>query len=112
MSALVLERKSQPDETPTVGTFMITPPIDEGYWSYRVRLGDGQALVGFPKFFTVGIGFAVEDDWNTNLPYNCTAEEICEHIRHNRLDLTITDAEIIEGIKLIQEAIDADAVAS
>ena len=30
-----------------------------------VRLSDAQAILGFPKYLTIGIGFAIEDDWNT-----------------------------------------------
>ena len=67
---LKLERQGQEDKTPVFGAkgrgvAMITPPIDEDYWAYRVRLSDTQSIVGFPKFGTVGIGFAVEEDWNT-----------------------------------------------
>ena len=63
MSDLTLERKNQPNETAVFGsedgpTLLLTPPIDEDYWEYRVRLSETQAIVGFPKFSTVGIGFA------------------------------------------------------
>lgn len=68
---LTLEVRGQEDRTVAVGPMMLTPLIDEGYWKYRVMLSDTQAIVGFPKFFTVGIGFAVEEDWNTNLPHTC-----------------------------------------
>lgn len=75
---LVLERKEEHDNPPIGGVIMITPALNEDYWAYRVRLSEKQAIVGFPKFGTIGIGFAVEDDdWNTNLPYSgCSAEEI------------------------------------
>ena len=39
---------------------MITPPLDEDYWLFRVKLYEDQAIVGFPKFGTIGIGFAQE----------------------------------------------------
>ena len=68
------------------GGIAITPAIGEDYWAYRVRLSEAQAIVGFPKFFTVGIGFAQEEDWNTNLPYTCGTEEIYDHIAHNKGD--------------------------
>lgn len=82
-----LERAAQPDETITTAvqstTILITPPISSDYWSYRVQLNERQALVGFPKFGSIGIGFAREDDWNTNLPYTCHTLEILSHIWHN-----------------------------
>lgn len=108
MSNLILETKNQQDGTVQIGPVSLTPAISEDYWTYRVRLTDAQAIVGFPKFFTIGIGFAVEDDWNTNLPYTCTAEEIYEHIEHNRGDASITREDCITAIRMIQEAAKAD----
>jgi len=105
---LVLERKDQADETPTVGAISMTPPITEDYWTYRVVVADGQAIVGFPKFNTIGIGFAVEEDWNTNLPYSVAAEELLEHIGHNRGSDDISDETCLEAIRLIQAAARAD----
>lgn len=81
----------------------VTPPLDGDYWLFRVRLSDKQAIVGFPKFFTIGIGFQVEEDWNTNLPYQCEAEEIYNHIKHNKGDKRIAKQKCIEAIKAIQE---------
>ena len=63
---------------------MVTPPLDENYWIVKVSLSDNQAIVGFPKFGTIGIGFQVEEDWNTNLPYQCSSDKIYKHIRHNK----------------------------
>jgi len=102
---LTLERKVQPDRTIRVagGAGMVTPPIGEGYWSLRVQVSKRQAVVAFPKFGTVGIGFEVEEDWNTNLPYTCDAETIYKHIRHNRLDAGRKNC--IEAIRMIQAAI-------
>ncbi|QKW15320.1 hypothetical protein [Verrucosispora sp. NA02020] len=108
MSKLSLETKNQQDETVRIGPVALTPAVDEGHWTYRVRLTGAQSIVGFPKFSTIGIGFAVEDDWNTNLPYTCTAEEIYEHIEHNRGDASITREDCIAAIRLIQEAAKAD----
>lgn len=108
MAELTLERKSQQDLTPQIGPISLTPPIDEDYWEYRVRLSDTQAIVGFPKFSTIGIGFAQEEDWNTNLPYTCKAEEIFEHIEHNKGDEAISDADCIEAIRLVQQAATED----
>lgn len=109
-TALVLETKSQQNKTPVIdGLVMMTPPIDEDYWAYRVRLGDsGQAIVGFPKFRTIGIGFAREEDWNTNFPYTCSAEDIYAHIEHNKGDDAITREDCLTAIRMVQEAARAD----
>jgi len=85
----------------------MTPPIAEDYWRFRVRLSDKQAIVGFPKFTTIGIGFAVEEDWNTNLPYSSPTDEIYEHIKHNKGDRTISKARVLAAIRLVQEAAQA-----
>ena len=84
----------------------ITPPIDGNYWVLRVPLSDTQAIVTFPKFFTFGIGFQEEEDWNTNLPYNQSAECIFDHISHNKGDDKISDADCIAAINLIKETIE------
>lgn len=84
---------------------LVTPAISEDFWLFRVKLnGAGQAILGFPKFFTVGIGFAKETDWNTNLPYGCTTEEIYNHIKHNKGDSKIPKARVLEAIRLVQSA--------
>jgi len=85
-------------------TVLITPPIDEDFWIFRVPLSDKQAIVGFPKFFTIGIGFQVEEDWNTNLPYTADAKKIFNHISHNKWDDSISDADCIAAIRIVQEA--------
>jgi hypothetical protein len=105
---MILERRNQRDKTTHVGRAMLTPAIGEDYWSYRVRLSDKQAIVGFPKFSTIGIGFAVEDDWNTNLPYTCDTDEIFGHILHNKGDASIADNDVREAIAMVQAAIRAD----
>lgn len=105
---LTLERRDQVDETPSIGLVMMTPRLGEDYWAYRVRLTDTQAIVGFPKFTTIGIGFAVEEDWNTNLPYTCGTEEIYDHIEHNAGDPAITREMCLAAIALVQEAATAD----
>ena len=111
---LTLERKNQPNETPILagGALMMTPMIDEDYWQYRVRLSDKQAVLGFPKFLVIGIGFAVEEDWNTNFPSTCETEEIFEHIKHNKGDDAIPDDDVRAAIKLIQDAAMADRSAA
>lgn len=83
----------------------ITPPIDENYWVLRVPVSDTQAIVAFPKFFTLGIGFQKEEDWNTNLPYKCDADEIYNHIAHNKGSAKIKKETCIEAIRIIQNAI-------
>jgi hypothetical protein len=108
MANLTLESKTQSDLTPTIGPAMITPPISEGYWTYRVRVGETQAIVGFPKFNTIGIGFAVEEDWNTNLPYTCGTEEIYEHIEHNKGDDSISREDCLRAIEMVRAAARAD----
>lgn len=106
---LVLETKDQDNETPVIGgQILLTPGLGEDYWAYRVVLSERQAIVGFPKFSTIGIGFAVEsEDWNTNLPHSCDAEEIYDHIAENKDDDSITREDCITAIKMIQEAIKA-----
>jgi hypothetical protein len=108
MPDLRLERRDQPDETGVVGPVVFTPPIDEDYWSYRVVLSEHQAIVGFPKFSTIGIGFAVEEDWNTNLPYTSETDKIFQHIAHNKGDDRIADVDVKHAIRLVQDAASAD----
>ncbi|MET0416657.1 MAG: hypothetical protein ABW022_11620 [Actinoplanes sp.] len=105
---LTLENRNQPDGTAHIGPIALTPMVGENYWTYRVQLTEQQAILGFPKFNTIGIGFAVEEDWNTNLPYTVNAEEIYEHIEHNRGDSRIGREDCIEAIRLIQQAATAD----
>ncbi len=93
-------------KTPNGGTISITPPLDKEYWAMRIPLSDKQAIVCFPKFFTVGIGFQIENaDWNTNLPYSSPAKEIFEHIKCNKGDESISDEDCMRAIELLQEAI-------
>lgn len=108
MTELVLETRDQRDKTVHAGPIAIAPFVNEDYWAYRVKLSDRQAIVGFPKFFTVGIGFAVEEDWNTNLPYTYTPEEIYDHIAHNKGDESISREDCITAIRMIQDAVKAD----
>lgn len=103
-----LEIKETPDTTVVFdtpkGVVMLTPSIGEDYFIFRVKLSDTQAVLGFEKFGTVGIGFAQEEDWNTNLPYTCSAQEILDHIRHNKGDDAISDDDVLEAIELVQAA--------
>jgi hypothetical protein len=114
VSELRLEVRDQADGTVRIGgVFQMTPPsIGEDYWTYRVRLGGKQAVVGFPKFSTIGVGFAVEEDWNSNLPYTCDAGEIFDHIAHNKGDDSIADDDVREAIRMVQEAATAGVQAA
>jgi hypothetical protein len=107
---LKLEKKAQPDLSPHIAInkksiAVMTPPIKKEYWSYRVPLSEKQAVVAFPKFGTIGIGFQQEEDWNTNLPHCCSAKDIFDHIAHNKADETISDNDCIKAIEMIQEEI-------
>jgi hypothetical protein len=108
MDMLRLERKDEQDSGIINAHISMTPAIGEDYWAYRVIVGEHQAILGFPKFSTIGIGFAVEEDWNTNLPYTCTTDEIWEHIRHNKGDERIPDEWCLTAIRMVQEAATAD----
>jgi len=100
------------DDSTIVGNgnvIMITPAIDEDYYIYRVKLYKNQAIVAFPKFGLIGIGFAIEEtDWNTNLPSDCSSEEIYQHIKCNKKYKQITKKMIIEAIDIIKEQIISD----
>ena len=83
---------------------MITPPLNQDYWLFRVPLFKDQAIVCFPKFVTIGIGFAIEDaNWNTNLPYCFSPEQIYNHIRVNKKYDEISKADCIQAIAKIIE---------
>lgn len=101
---LELERRYQENASRVAPGLLMTPLVGEGYWAYRVKLGDKQAVLGFPKFHTIGIGFAQETDWNTNLPYSVGTEEIFRHIAHNKGDDSIGDDDVREAIRLVQAA--------
>lgn len=85
---------------------LFAPPVGEDYWLLRVKVSDNQALIAFPKFCTIGMGFAQEEDWNTNLPTDCDTDEIWDHIKHNKGDDSIPDDRCIEAIRMIQEAVE------
>ncbi len=85
---------------------LITPPIDEDFWLYRVAVSKKQAIVAFPKFGTIGCGFQEETDWNTNLPIGEPAEKLYDHISHNRRagGDTPPKQRCLDAIRLIQAA--------
>jgi hypothetical protein len=101
-----------------------TPAIGKkGYWLYRVKVSKTQAVIGFPKFYTIGIGFQKETDWNTNLPkfytigigfqketdwntnlpFKVPTKEIFNHIKENK-GKGPKDEDCIQAIQLIQNA--------
>lgn len=100
------EKFKKSDDTFVAGKtmVMITPTVGEDYWMFRVRLSQKQSIIGFPKFTTIGIGFAVETDWNTNLPFNCDAETIYNHIKHNKGQKHIKRNDCIRAIEMIRES--------
>jgi hypothetical protein len=109
MKNLVVEYKKgfEPDKNCIYtgrGVIMFTPSINEDYWIMRVVLYKDQAIVAFPKFGLIGVGFAQESDWNTNLPYQCSTEKLYEHIKRNKKYRAITKQTCLEAIKLLQEA--------
>jgi hypothetical protein len=105
---LVLETRNQGDGSTVSPGLLMTPPVGEDYWSYRVMVGRRQAVIGFPKFTTIGIGFAREEDWNTNLPYIAETEKIFQHIKHNKGDGSISDDDVRAAIAMIQDAVRAE----
>ena len=70
-----------------------------------VKLYKDQSIVGFPKFGLIGIGFAQEENWNTNLPSNSGASTIFNHIRENKKYKQIKNADCVEAIKMIQNIV-------
>lgn len=108
---LTLERKTPPPNLGDMGPVQITPPINEDYWQYRVRVSETQAIVGFEKFSTIGIGFAQEEDWNTNLPFPCPVEKIYDHIKHNKGDARIRRETCLRAILMVQLAATQDRAA-
>ena len=109
MKKLVVEYKKgfEPSkDTMRVGNtvIMFTPAINEDYWIMRVKVFRNQAIVAFPKFGLIGVGFAQESDWNTNLPYQTPAERLYQHIAVNKKYKTLTKERCIEAIKMIQAA--------
>ena len=106
---LVLETKKGQDKTGVIETMdkiiIYTPPIGDQYWEYRVKLYRDQYLLGFKKFGTIGVGFAEEVDWNTNLPASCGTEMLLNHIWHNHKYRAITKEMVTEAIQLIKDQI-------
>lgn len=76
--------------------------------AFRVQISENQAVVGFPKFGTIGVGFDAEDDGNTNLPYSVRPALIADHIDHNRCaggDEAVPRDVVLAAITLIRDAV-------
>ena len=86
---------------------MVSPPVDEDYWAFRVKLCKNQAVLGFPKFGMIGVGMALEENSNTNLPLRsedtplANANRIYSHIKDNKKYESITRQMIVDAIILI-----------
>jgi hypothetical protein len=107
MAIMELETNSKPlvNHQPLPGV-SFAPIVTPDYWLFRVKLSETQAVLAFPKFGIVGIGFAVEkEDWNTNLPFNCPTREIYRHIEKNKGDPAITEDDCLKAIRMLQEAV-------
>lgn len=105
-SKLVLEinSKGSAEHQPLAGIgILITPKLGGDNWLFRVRLSEKQSIIGFSKFGCIGVGFAEEEDWNTNLPTSAGAIEIYDHIKRNKGDRRISRGKCIEAIQLIKD---------
>lgn len=71
---------------------------------FVVKMFKEQAIIAFPKFGGIAISFLVEEDWNTNLPYQCKSEEIYNHIKCNKKYKEIKKKDCIVAIEKIQTA--------
>ncbi len=93
-------------ETPVL---MISPTTGDDYWMFRVKLCKDQAVVGFPKFGMIGVGMALEENGNTNLPLCAiytpekNAKRITKHIKCNKKYKSITIKMIEDAIILIEK---------
>lgn len=86
------------------GTIEFSPVVYDEYYLFRVHLYKDQYLLAFPKFGTLGIGFALEDDWNTNLPYICDTDKIYDHIKCNKKYKEIKKRDVINAINELKAA--------
>ena len=106
--------KELPQPKIQAGAVMVTPPLDENFWRYKVQVSDHQAVVGFPKFNVIGIGFQHEEtDWDTNAPSRLKAEIIYNHIKVNakvKADNKAPSEELcLAAIRLIQATVNEQA---
>lgn len=77
---------------------------NEDYWLFKVQLSEKQSLIAFPKYTGYGIGFEHEEDWNTNLPYQCDAMKIYNHIKGNKADADIDWRDCVSAIDMLRGA--------
>lgn len=107
-----VQRQSLEDTTRVAVTgreqaFIMTPQLTPDYWTYRVALSNGNAIVAAPEFGTLGIRYQIEDEYNVTNRWDYTANEIEALIRRNRPANT-TREEAMSAIRKIQGAIRAD----
>lgn len=76
---------------------------EEG-WAFRVKVSDKQAVIGFAKHLTIGVGFAVEEDENTNVPFVTKVLDIFDYIKINKGDDHIPDERCIQAIRMVKTA--------
>jgi hypothetical protein len=88
----------------TVKLMFFGPNKSEDYWHFRVQVHEDQWVEAFPKFMQIGIGFAKEDNGNTNLPSSCSATEIFQHIKRNKRYASIPDSVCLKAIRMLQQA--------
>lgn len=94
-------KDNDPIKLPGGVVALVTPPLDGNFWIARVPVKDDQAVVAFPKFGQIGIGFQYEDvDWNRNLPATVKSGEIFDHIKANARGARKMDC--IRAIRLLQ----------
>ncbi len=88
---------------------MISPIVSDDYWMFRVKLCKDQAVLGFPKMGMIGVGMALENNGNTNLPLcplytpEKNAQRIADHIKCNKKYKSITIKMIEDAITLIEK---------
>ncbi len=72
---------------------------------FCVPISNGQQVAAFPKLGTFGIClWDWLDDGNTNLPWDCEAEKILNHIYENSA-VEVTRDEVREAILLLQAGV-------
>lgn len=102
---LVLQRADGPVENAAVNVGFVALGGAHRGWLFRVDVGGGQAVIGFPKYTTIGVGFEQEpESGNTNLPYTTPAKALLNHSWCNRGGMTATPEEALRAFELVQEA--------
>jgi len=83
--------------------FTVTPQSKGGRrWLFRVKLKYDQAILGFPKMGTIGIGFAKEEDWDFNVPCEESVDVIFDNIKSNKRYSDISEREVREAIQMVK----------